>query len=75
MANALVSTKQQVLDYLIATAPEPICADCLTAKLETRATAYVRLLMLQLSEFQRVEFGEHRCATCTGYKDCVKAVL
>ena len=75
MAAGPVSTKQQVLDYLIATAPEPICADCLSAKLETSTTAYVRLLMVQLSEVQRVEFGEHRCGTCTGYKDCIKAVL
>lgn len=75
MAAALVSTKQQVLDFLIATAPEPICADCLTAKLETKTTAHIRLLMVQLSELQWIEFGEDRCETCTGYKDCVKAAL
>ena len=75
MAAAQVTTKQQIVDYVIATAPEPICADCLTSRLVDKTAGYVRLLMVQLAEFQRIEFGYDRCATCTRYKDCVKATV
>ena len=74
MAAAAVSAKRRIFDYLIATAPEPLCADCLTFRLVNKPAACVRLLMVRLSDFQRVECGDDRCAVCGGYRNCVKAV-
>lgn len=73
MDAAVVGAKQRIFDYLIAAAPEPVCADCLTFRLVNKLAAYVRLLMVQLSGFQRVERGDDRCAVCSGYGNRVKA--